>query len=266
MSFAPQNSFSETTSQSWLGRLWSSIKGVLFGLIFFIAAFPLLWWNEGRAVRTSSGLHELSLDVVSVKADKVDPANNGRPVHITAQAASNETLNDPDFNVSTQAIKLARRVSMYQWQEHKHTETKKKLGGGTETITTYTYDKGWPGDSKVSGSSQPTNFQWGGLPEGAVEVEDSRKFKHPEGHENPIEPKFRSLEKVAQKVAFGAFTLSPGLVGQLNSFEDLPLGDDDLAKIPENVRNQVKLEGSGLYLALARSRLKLATFGSASAW
>jgi len=139
MSFDSQDSFSEATSQSWLGRMGESIKGVIFGLILFVMAFPLLWWNEGRAIRTAGGLQELAHEVVSVTADRVEPTNNDKPVHITAQATSDETLTDTVFNVATKGIKLARRVSMYQWHEHQHSETKKKLGGGTEIVTTYTY-------------------------------------------------------------------------------------------------------------------------------
>jgi hypothetical protein len=224
MSFDPQDSFREVTSQSWLGRLGESIKGVIVGFIFFVVSFPLLWWNEGRAVRTAGGLRELAHDVVSVKADTVESANNDKPVHITARATSDEALTDTVFNVATKAIKLARTVAMYQWVERQKSETRKKLGGGTETVTTYTYDKAWSGDSK-----------------------DSSHFKHPEGHRNPS-PKFSSEEKVAAKVAFGAFALSPGLVGQLNQFEDLPLGNDDLARLPEDVRKQVKLDGGRLYM------------------
>ncbi|MGP0068929.1 MAG: TMEM43 family protein [Isosphaeraceae bacterium] len=248
MSIDPQNSFTEVTSESWLGRIGESFKRVLFGVILFVLAFPLLWWNEGRAVRTAKGLTELSHEVVSVTADKVDPTNDGKPVHITAQATSDETLTDPVFNVATKGIKLARRVAMYQWQEQQHTETRKKLGGGTETVTTYTYDKAWSSDSKDSSRSNQGEFhvQWGHA-EGAGEFKDSTKFKHPEGHQNPAQPKFPNEVKVAAKVAFGAFTLSPGLVGQLNQFEDLPLSQEDLAKLPEDVRTQVKPDGGRLY-------------------
>ena len=49
---------SETTTQGWLSRIMESIKGVLVGLLFFVLAFPLLWFNEGRAVRTARSLEE----------------------------------------------------------------------------------------------------------------------------------------------------------------------------------------------------------------
>ena len=53
------DSFSEVSSQSWFGRLGNAIKSVLLGIILFVVSFPLLWWNEGRAVHTAQGLTEL---------------------------------------------------------------------------------------------------------------------------------------------------------------------------------------------------------------
>lgn len=137
------DSFSEVTRQSWFSRLGAAIKAVLVGVVFFLVSFPLLWWNEGRAVRTAKGLRELGGSAVTVSAEKVDPAYEKKPVHMTAEATSEETLSDPDFPVSAQAIKLRRQVEMYQWQERKSSETKKRIGGGTETVTTYNYEKGW---------------------------------------------------------------------------------------------------------------------------
>jgi Transmembrane protein 43 len=248
MSFDPRDSFTEATSQSWLGRLGASIKGVIIGFILFVVAFPLLWWNEGRAVRTAGGLQELAHEVVSVKADTVEPTNNDKPVHMTAQATSDESLTDTVFNVATKGIKLSRSVAMYQWEEHQQSETRKKLGGGTETVTTYTYNKAWSADPKDSSrSNQPGSRLQIGHVANAADFKDSSHFKHPEGHQNPP-PKFPNEEKVAAKVAFGAFTLSPGLVRQLNQFEDLPLSNDDLAKLPEDVRKQVKPDAGRLYV------------------
>ncbi len=31
---------------------------MLFGLVMFVAAFPIIYWNEGRAVRTARSLTE----------------------------------------------------------------------------------------------------------------------------------------------------------------------------------------------------------------
>ena len=116
------DSYTETSSQSWGSRLMESIKGVLVGLILFIAAFPVLWMNEGCAIKTAKGLDEGVKVVTSVKADAVDPANNGKEVHMTGSAVTDEVLADKNFGISQKCIKLIRNVEMFQWKEESHSE------------------------------------------------------------------------------------------------------------------------------------------------
>ena len=46
----------ETTTESWTSRLGGAVKGVVIGLGMFVAAFPLLFWNEGNCVKTAKAL------------------------------------------------------------------------------------------------------------------------------------------------------------------------------------------------------------------
>lgn len=180
------DSFSEFTSESWFGRLGGAIKGVLIGIVLFVISFPLLWWNEGRAVKTAKGLTEAGGSVVSVTADQVDAANDRKLVHMTALATTDEILHDPEFAVSVPAIRLRRKAEMYQWHQKESSETRKKFGGGSETITTYDYQKKW-----------------------SSHVIDSSGFKHSEGHVNPANMRFQNQEETAKLVKFGAFKLRP---------------------------------------------------------
>ena len=45
--------FTEVTQQSWFSRITGAVKGILVGLVLFVVSFPLLFWNEGRAVQTA---------------------------------------------------------------------------------------------------------------------------------------------------------------------------------------------------------------------
>ncbi len=49
--------YQEVTKTSYGSRLGSSLRGIITGLILFVAATALLWWNEGRAVKTLSLIH-----------------------------------------------------------------------------------------------------------------------------------------------------------------------------------------------------------------
>src|SRR3990172_9066084 len=112
-----ENSYTEISRKSWGSRLQESIKSVLFGIVLFVAAFPVLFWNEGRAVRRAKSLEEGASVVITVPADSVDTANERKLVHMTGETTTTETLSDPDFGISASVIKLERRVQMYQWEE-----------------------------------------------------------------------------------------------------------------------------------------------------
>ena len=137
-------------------------------------------------MRTARSLTEGAGAVKSVAADAVEPANEGALVHVTSAVVTDAPVADPEFDVEAQAVKLIRTVEMYQWKEDEKSETRKKLGGGTETVTTYTYDTAWSSD-----------------------LEDSSQFQETAGHENPGSMPYDSTTTVADPVHLGAFVLSP---------------------------------------------------------
>src|SRR5690349_18616104 len=137
------DSYTHYSHQGWFGRIGGAIKGVLVGAVFFIVSFPLLFWNEGRAVHRAQALEEGAHSVVTIDPGTVSAGTDGKLVHFTG-GATGEKLADPDFGVSREGIHLRRVVEMYQWKETKHTERKKDLiGGGEKTVTTYTYTPSW---------------------------------------------------------------------------------------------------------------------------
>jgi hypothetical protein len=154
----------------------------------------------------------------------VDPSHEGRLVHLTGKAETESTLADGELGVSSPgALRLRRTVVMYQWQESQESDTKKKLGGGTETVTTYSYEKGWHSSAINSGS-----------------------FKKPEGHANPGTMPYKSAAFTADDVRLGAFALTSSLVNRIGGFHPLPLGAD--AGIPEALGESASLAGGGYYI------------------
>ena len=85
------DSFTEVTSKSWFSRLGKAFKGIIAGIILVVIAFPLLFWNEGRAVKRHKTLEEGGGAVISVSVDKVDSANQGRLVHMAGMTGTEDT-------------------------------------------------------------------------------------------------------------------------------------------------------------------------------
>ena len=178
------DSFTTTTTQGFGSRIMNSFAGLLIGPLLIIGAIALLWWNEGRAVQAIVGLNEAQSAVVEVQGNSVVPANNGKLIHLVAQAAATSPIQDSDVGLTFNSQAAVQRTAeMYQWQEQKHEETHDNTGGSQTTTTTYTYSKGWSADAI-----------------------DSSDFKYPDGHANPAMP-FHSQNFVASDAKIGAYTL-----------------------------------------------------------
>ena len=147
----------ETTTEGWGSRLGSSIKGVLVGGLMFLAGFPVLFWNEGNAVKTARAIDEGEGACVSLESNAaIDQEMNGKLVHMSGKADTKDVLTDDTFGISATAIHLQRNVEMYQWIEESKTTEKKKVGGSVERTTTYTYKKDWmPNAIDSSGTTWP---------------------------------------------------------------------------------------------------------------
>ena len=178
---------------SWVQRLGSSFKGVLIGFALFIAGFPILFLNEGRAVDTAKRLKEGAGAVVDVPADKIDAANEGQLVHVSGKADTQDVLSDDVFGVSATALRLLRTVEVYQTVEHSET-TREKRGDKTVEKTTYTYSNEWC--TKPVDSSQYH--------------EAAKRTANP-----PAAMPYGDVDKIAQNVTLGAFTLSEAHVKRM---------------------------------------------------
>ena len=124
------DSFTETTSTSWFSRIGKSFKGIVAGFVLFIIAFPILFWNEGRTIKQTKSLKETEAGLVLAKCDEVNQDFEGKPVYMTGDAKTEETLSDDYFPVTVNGFKLKRNVEMYQWVEHEKTETPEKSHSG----------------------------------------------------------------------------------------------------------------------------------------
>ena len=185
--------YTESTSHSWFNRLGSSFGGMLAGIVLVIAGAVVLWWNEGNFVFTGDALREAqSVTRELGDINTLDSAKNGMLVHAVGPLATKDTLNDPIFGVTINAIRLERAVEFYQWVERSRSEKRQKLGGGEETVTTYTYAA-----------------QWTGRPV------DSSAFKSPQAraeNRNVVLMHLDNLKVQAGNVSFGAYRLPDFLI------------------------------------------------------
>jgi hypothetical protein len=224
-------SYTETTTTSWFSRLKSGLIGLVLGPLLVFGMIWLLSWNEGRSVQTYRALAEGAGIVVSVDSGTADPANEGKLVHISGPVKPDGTPEDPALGVVAEgAAGLNRKVEMYQWVEDSKSETQKTLGGGEETVTTYTYKKEWR----------------------SRRVESS-DFKQADQHQNPDMP-IEGERFTVTTATLGAFTVDGKAVADLGTDSPVKLSPDLVGQVTSALGSDrpVKLDGTTIYVSQNR--------------
>ena len=174
-------------------RLSGSFGGMCLGILLFFGAFPLLFWNEGRAVDRYEALQEAESQVTQVSSLDLDPSLDGRVVYFSAPITNGAgPIVDTDFGITVQnGLRLDRHGEMYQWREKKSTKKTTSLGGKKTTTTTYSYVKDW--DDRLI---------------------DSGSFKN-KSYVNPAVMEFGDSTFMAESIDLGAYKLPDELRGRI---------------------------------------------------
>lgn len=211
-------SYTETTYTGYGTRVKNSFKAIGTGFVLFLGGTALLWWNEGRAVKTDDMLNEAeAATVVMETPSKVDASLDGELVCGTALATTEDSLIDQQFGFGAKAIAIKRTVRYYQVQEKSKQEKRDKIGGGEETVTTYTYNRGWV--------TTPIN---------------SEGFHDPGYRKiNFVLTTVPQEDVWAQNVTFGAYTLPESLIRSISSTEPLKpvIAQNRLESMNEDARH-----------------------------
>jgi hypothetical protein len=202
--------YTETTTTGYGTRVGNSFKAIGSGILLFIAGTALLWWNEGRAVKTEKMLDEAGNAYVEMEnPNKKDASLDGELICGTAMATTEDSLSDAQFGIGAKAIAISRSVEYYQWVEHAQSKSEDKLGGKEVTTTTYTYSKEWV--------RQPV---------------ESAQFKDPAyQNKNMVLTTVEDAEQWAENVSWGAYQLTESLIHSIRSVESMELAlSEDLLK------------------------------------
>lgn len=204
--------------QSFVNSRFMMIVGALFGLFLMLLTVGIVLGIEHWTLGTARGLQENAGKVVSVSADKAAPANEGKLVHLSGEATTNDSVSDPQFGVSAKVLRLVREVEVRQWKE---TKTEKKQG--KEKVPVYTYEPIWSTKK----------------PPSSIAFNDKTKI-------NPTSKRYEDEKYRAAEVKLGAFVLAPEQIDKVPAEEALPVSEEMFAKLPEDLKGQVKRTQDGL--------------------
>ena len=209
--------YTETTTTGYGTRVGNSFKAIGSGLLMFVLGTVLLWWNEGRAVKTEKMLDEAGSKYVEMEnPNKKDASLEGELICGTAMATTEDSLTDADFGIGAKAISIRRSVEYYQWVEHAQTKKEDKLGGKEVTTTTYTYSKQWVSSPVQSSQFHDPAYQ----------------------NKNTVLTTVEDADQYAENVSFGAYKLPESLIHSISSREamDLAIAEDMLAQFDKTAQ------------------------------
>lgn len=214
-----------TEHVGFLERLWQSITGILVGLGLVAAVVWGIFWNEGRAIGTTRALNEGAAVTRSVPSTQVDRANEGQLIHTTGDLRG-ARLTDDEFQVGAQAVRLVRKVEMYQWKEEQRTESRSNAGGSQTRTTTYSYTRVW--------SDRPI---------------DSSRFRQRDGHQNPAMP-VTGRSRIADNAMLGSFRADGRVIGLFGSSDErkLDLTPAQVAPFAARFAGRARIHDGGVYV------------------
>ncbi|CDW88063.1 transmembrane protein 43 [Stylonychia lemnae] len=184
----------------------------IIGVIMITFSFPILWNNERKQVKIAALLkkaEEEAVDVIDYK--KPEDTQNFKLLYASGQSKNDSILEDEKFGIQVKnAVKLVRRVEMYQWVE----QTERR-----NNVTEYHYRKEWRSSLLSSGCFR-----------------DGSKT-------NPSSMPFNNHSVYAQKVEFGGYILSQSQLNQFTQLKSVELSDERINIVRDKIHDQVKENG-----------------------
>ena len=231
--------YTETTTTGYGKRVTGSLKGILTGFLMIIIGTVLLWWNEGRAVKTAKSIKNAVEQTTPVASlDNYDQSLNGQMICASGFAKTDDYVSDPYFGIGETAIRIERKVEFFQWVEHSQSKTEDKVGGKQETTTTYTYSKAW--------TSSPIN---------------SSDFKDPE-YQNKnfvVMGNMESADFQAKNVTVGAYILPESMISSISGSEPIAasISADRIADLNKTVAQTLSKGDSMNFVTVTNNQIYL---------
>lgn len=184
-----------------------SIWKVILGFCLLVGGVAALGFTEVFTVRSNHTLNAVISRMTHIdNINSVDPANDGKLIHINGMTTTEGMLTDSVFMNKYNALCLTRSIYYYQWDEVKEEKEHKQKGGSKVMKYKYKYYKGW--------HHTPVN---------------SADFKQT-GYDNIAPLMWKNDTAYADVVSVGAFVLSDKQKKAILQMEAA-----DIQNVPENV-------------------------------
>ena len=210
--------------------------GFFLGPAIMVMAVYLLFNNEGDYLNTAQALDELQPLVQHVENTATpDAALEGKPVHLSGTAATEDVLTDDTYGVQAQGIMLRRNVQYVQWVEKKT----KRTGNDTKPsfMTEAEYKRSRDDEWKYS-----YNLTWVNKPINSATFHNERYR-----NANYTHYKADTLELWAKNVQLGNYKLTDSQIRRIAADgKRVPP-----QQVPEALQKHAMLHGEYLFIGHA---------------
>ncbi|HEV7490763.1 MAG TPA: TMEM43 family protein [Rhodanobacteraceae bacterium] len=193
---------------------------VVLVLVVIVGAVAATIWVHKHGLPVSTPAPQTDKEAASgaplnVAADKIDPANEDRLIDVTGDLKVVTPTHDTQLGIDANAVMLMRYADMLQWQE------------------------------QCSGKDCTYRQVW------SPQLINSKKFRVPEGHQNPSHLPVTTARYPSGEVRVGAFRVNAALFGDSAPGAPLPIKPQPYSvtnsKLPSNLAISFRDRNGTLY-------------------
>ncbi|QGJ70254.1 Hypothetical protein PBC10988_19490 [Planctomycetales bacterium 10988] len=216
---------SHTRTSPQLGIWGKSLLPVSLASVLLVFCIAVACFHEDRSIADSWGGEEPAHMIVTAPSEGITSLRNGRAVHVTGDLSVKSNLQDETFGLSVPAVKMRRRVVLYQWEETVANEARSQLGGTIQNVQDARYRKVWHRN-----------------------IIPSQGFLVKRSPENPKAKTIEDQEYLAKEVQLGDYTLAISMLDNLQQYKPLPRKYLQKEKVPAAMQASVHPIEGGWYI------------------
>lgn len=163
-------------------------------------------------------------DVITVPNTPIDFNNNKKLIYTHGTPIGNVELQDPLIGISLKAIKLIRKVEMFQWIELQNSKMEKLDNRVDKETVVYTYQPIW-----------------------SEALIDSNTFKNKVNYPNPVAMPVDGLKRKVGEAKIGDFILPVDLIDLMNQETQVDLSNYDLAPMQSRSKTKIVHDGKSIF-------------------
>ncbi len=193
------------------------------GVLAILIAIYCIFYTAGVGLGGVKPVKVAGVHVLPVPNAPISMDNNNKVIYTHGTPISNMELTDPLLGMSVKAIKIIRKIEMFQWAQSQESKKEKLKDSVDKETVVYTYRPIWSSD-----------------------LIDSESFKDKVNYRNPLNMPVDGLKRKVQDVAVGDFHLSDELIDMISTEEQIDLSKLDIGDLQS--RSKTKIFHDGQYI------------------